>query len=167
VAEQLRFEQIRRERRSVERDESLVRARAVPMQRASNELFTRTGFARDQHRHARTRQPTDRTEDFLHRRRLTEHLRNAPCLAHVVVRAYLLFGGTPHQIDGLIDVERLRQIFECAALIGRDGTVQVRMRGHHDDGQLRLAVADLAQQIESAASRHAHVGDQHIGPIAS
>jgi hypothetical protein len=48
------------------------------MQRAGNELFAGARLAGDQHGHARARQPPDRTEDFLHRRRLSEHLGNAP-----------------------------------------------------------------------------------------
>jgi hypothetical protein len=33
----------------------------------------------------------------------------------------------------LINVEWFRQVFEGAALIGRDCAVEIRMRRHHDD----------------------------------
>ena len=79
----------------------------------------------------------------------------------------LLLGCATHEVHGLIDVEGLRQIFERAALISRDRAVEIGVRGHHDDGQFRLAVANLGQQLETAAARHANVGDQHVGSIAA
>ena len=168
VAEQLGFEQVRGERRRVQRDERLVRARAVTMQRACDELLAGAGFAGDQHRHARARQAADGAKHFLHRRRLAEHFRNAARFARRLssTRTRLL-SGAAHQIDRLIDVERLRQIFERAALIRGDGAVEIGMRGHDDDRQLGLAVANLGQQLEAAAARHADVGDQHVGSIAA
>ena len=72
-----------------------------------------------------------------------------------------------HEIDGLIDVERLRQIFERTALVRSDCAVEIGMRGHDDDRQLRLRVANLLQQLEAAAAGHADVGDQHVGPVAA
>jgi hypothetical protein len=53
VSEQLRLEQIRRDRRRVQCDKWSGRARAVPMQSCSDELLARAGFARDEHGHAR------------------------------------------------------------------------------------------------------------------
>jgi len=67
----------------------------------------------------------------------------------------------------LIDIERLGQIFERAALICRDGAVQIGVRCHHDYRQLGLAITNLGEQFETAASGHANVGDQHIGTIAT
>ena len=52
---------------------------------------------------------------------------------------------TPDEIDRLIDIERLREILEGAALVGGNRTVEIRMCGHHDDGQLGLAVANLGE----------------------
>ena len=52
VPEQLGLQQVRGERRSVERNEGLRRARAVSMQRACVELLAGARLAGDQHRHA-------------------------------------------------------------------------------------------------------------------
>ena len=74
VAEELGLEQVLRDGRRVDRDERPRRARAVPMQRARDELLARARLAGDEHRGVRLRQAADRAEHFLHRRRLAEHL---------------------------------------------------------------------------------------------
>jgi hypothetical protein len=45
--------------------------------------------------------------------------------------------GPAHQVDGLVDVEGLGQVFEGAALEGRNGGVEVGIGGHDDDRQVR------------------------------
>jgi hypothetical protein len=152
-------------RRGVQRDEGLVGARAVPVQRTGDEFLAGARFTGDQHRHAGARQPADRAKHLLHRGRLAQHLRNPRG------RRRRLFGasshlvrGAAHQVHRLVDVERLGQVFERAALVGRDGAVQVGVRRHHDDGQLGLLARHLgAQQLQARLARHADVGHQHIG----
>ena len=79
----------------------------------------------------------------------------------------LLRGGATHEFDGLVDVERLWQVLESAALVGRHGAVEIGMRGHDDHGQLRPARADFVEQVESALARHADIGHEHVGFFAS
>ncbi len=167
VTEQFGLEQIRSECGRVQRDEGLAGARAVTMQGAGDQFLARAGFAGDQHGHAGARQPADGAKHFLHRRRLSQHFGNAARFGADFFDAFLLLGCATHQVDGLIDVERLRQVFEGAALVRGDGAVEIRVRRHHDHRQLRLAVVNLGQQFEAAAAGHANVGDQHIGSIAS
>src|SRR5690606_29502045 len=69
MSEQLGFEQLARYGGCVQSDERLARARAVLVQSAGDELLARAGLTGDQHRHARAREPTDRAEHLLHRRR--------------------------------------------------------------------------------------------------
>ncbi|ABA47527.1 hypothetical protein BURPS1710b_2767 [Burkholderia pseudomallei 1710b] len=163
VAEQLGFEQILRDRRRVQRDERAVRAWAVPVQRARDELLAGARFARDQHRRGRMRQPADRAEHVLHRGRLAEHLGR---LGELVVvghaAAQALFDRAPDQLDRLVDVERLREIFERAALKRRHRAVQIRERRHDDDGQPRQPVVHRLQQLEPRAARHPDVGHEHL-----
>ena len=167
VTEQLRLEQVGGERRGVERDERLGRARTVPMQRPRHELLARAGLAGDQHGHARTRQSPDRAEDLLHRRRVAEHLRDAARFARGGLRAMNLRRGAAHQLDRLVDVERLRQVFERAALVRRDGAVEIGVRRHHDHRQSRPLAADLLEQVEAAAAGHADVGHEHVRLLAA
>ena len=166
VAEQLRFEQVGRERRRVERDERLRGARAVPVQRARHEFLAGARLARDEHRHAGAREAADRAEHLLHRRRVAEHLGDAPRLDGRGRGAVALHGRAPHEFDGLVDVEGLRQVLEGAALVGRDRALEVGMRRHHDHRQARPLAADFLEQVEPAAPGHADVGDQHVRLLA-
>jgi hypothetical protein len=162
VAEQLGLEQLGRNRRSVQRNERLVRARAVLVQCTRGELLAGTRLARDQHVHARARQAADGAEHLLHRRRAAEQLRDRRRRHRTLDAAHAGSGGALDQIDGLVDVEGLGKIFEGAALVGRDRAAQVRVRRHDDDRQLRMGIMDPAQQIESRLSGHPNVGNQHI-----
>ena len=166
VPEQLGLEQVCSERGRVQRDERLGRARAVAMQRARHQFLACAGFTRDQHRHARTREPPDRAEHFLHRRRVPEHLGDAPRFGGGF-HGVLLRRRPAHELDGLVDVERLGQVFECAALVRGHRAVEVRVRGHHDHRQFRPARAHVFEQFESALAGHADVGDQHVRLAAS
>ena len=141
VAEQLRLEQLGGDRRGVERDERLVRARDCVVQRARDQLLAGARFAGDQHRHARARQAADGAEHLLHRGRLAEQLAESSRLGCGLRAAAALRwrAARAHELDGLVDVERLRQVFERAALVGGHRAVEVRVRGHHDDRQRRVA----------------------------
>ncbi len=133
------------------------------MQGARDQFLAGARLARDQHRHAGARQPADGAEHLLHRRRLAENLGNRTDLRFRQRGIRALVRGTPHQVQRMIDVEGFGQIFEGAALIRGDRAVQVRMRRHHDHGQARARAVDLLEQIQTVASRHADIGDEHIG----
>jgi hypothetical protein len=165
VSEQLGFEQLRRNRRRVERDEWLALPRAVLVQRAGHQLLAGARFAGDEYRHARTRETSDRAKHLLHRRRLAQQLGDLRRLRRRILAAARGLTRTAHQLDGLVDVERLRQILEGAAFIRRHRARQIRMRGHHDDRQRGMSGAHFAQQIYAGSARHADVGEQHVGRI--
>ena len=80
----------------------------------------------------------NRAKHFLHGWRLADNRRQTCAADRGILFERLIArpGRTPYEVHGLIDIERLRQIFECAALIGRHGAVQIRMRRHDDDGQI-------------------------------
>jgi hypothetical protein len=69
VAEQFGLHQVARDRGHVQRDEGRAGARAVPMQRARDQLLAGAGLAVDQDGDVRARQPADGAEHLLHRRR--------------------------------------------------------------------------------------------------
>ena len=167
MAEQFRFQQVRGEGGGVERDEGLVRARAMAVQSSRHEFLARARFARDQNRHAGARQSADRSEHLLHGCRLAQKLGDAAPGGLRVGRQIGLLRGTAHKVDRLVDVEWLGQIFECAALIGRNRGVQIRMRGHDDDRQSGARDLDFLEQVQAAAAGHADIGHEHIGRIAA
>ncbi len=76
-------------------------------------------------------------------------------------------GGALDQVDRLVDVERLGQVLEGAALIGRHGTAEIGVRRHHDDRQFGMGVVHPPQQIETRLPGHADVGDQHVGCVVA
>ena len=136
---------------------------AVPVQRTRDELLAGAGLAGDEHGGARLRQPSDRAKDLLHRGRLAQHLRRA-ARRRLDRRLRGRFRHrAPDERHGMIDVERLRQVFEGAALEGRDGAVQVRVRGHDDHGKARKALLHLVEEREPRLARHPDVRDEHAG----
>ena len=145
VAEQLGLEQVLRNRRGVDRDERPRRARAVPVQRARDELLAGARFAGDEHRRARLRQAADRAKHLLHRRRLAEDLGRVRDVGGRRRRVPRLVERAPNQRHRVVDVERLRQVFERAALERGDRAVEVRVRGHDDDRHLRMALLHLVR----------------------
>ena len=146
MAEQFRFQQIRGEGGRVERHEGLARARTMAVQSARHEFLARARFARDQNRHAGAGQSADRAEHLLHGYRLAQKLRDAAPRGLSVGRQIGLLRGAAHEVDRLVDVKGFGQVFECAALIGRDRCVQIRMRGHDDDRQSGARDLDFLEQ---------------------
>ena len=167
VAEQLGFHQILGDRGHVERDERVPATRAVLVQRLGDALLAGARFAIDQHRDVRLRQPADRPEHLLHRRRFTDDL-GGQTLRHRRGRTPLagVRHPAPNQRQRIVDIERLGQVFERAPLIGRHGTVQVGVRRHHDHGKVGMHLADFCHQIEPVEPRHANVGQQHVRRVA-
>ncbi len=132
VAEQFGFQQVLRYRRGVDRDERRRGARAVPVQRARDQLLAGARFAGDQHRRVRMRQPSDRAKNFLHRRRLPEHL---GCVGDRL-RAEPPSPGLRRSRGGSARPRDRRRTAwagtRSPALERRDGAVEIRVRGHDD-----------------------------------
>ena len=162
VAEQLGLEQVLRDRRSVDRDERLGRARAVPVQCTRDQFLAAARLAGDQHGRMRLRQAADRAEHLLHRRRLAEDLGGGGRLFRALGLAHALVDRTPDQLDRVVDVERLGQVFERAALECGDRALEVGVGGHHDHRHLRVLGLDPLQQVQARGSRHADVADHHL-----
>ncbi len=70
--------------------------------------------------------------------------------------------GAPDECDSLINIERLRQIFEGASLIRGDGTSEIRVSRHDNDGQRRPRVANLLQELQARLTGHPYIGDEHV-----
>jgi hypothetical protein len=162
VPEQLALEQVLRDRRRVDRDERTRGARAVTVQRARDELLAGPRFAGDQHGRVRLRQPPDRPEHLLHRRRLAEDFRRLRAGRLDRRHDRRLAGRAANERDRVVDVERLGQVLERAALERLHGAVEVRVRGHHDDRDVRKALLDLGEQRDARLARHPDVGDEHL-----
>ncbi|MNF85416.1 hypothetical protein D3C84_678090 [compost metagenome] len=164
VAEQLGFHQVFGDRRHVQRDERRGGPRAVAVQGVGDQLLAGAGFAVDQHGDIGVGEPADGAKHLLHGRRLADDFRGARLLdgrlqALLLLRVLI---GALDQGDRFIDVERLGQVLEGAALIGRHCAVQVGMGGHDDHRQARVQLADPRQQFQAAGAGHADVRDDHV-----
>src|SRR6185436_18109774 len=109
VAEELGLEQVLRHRRGVDGDEWLGRACTMAVQGARDKLLSGSRLAGNENGRARLREPADRAEDLLHRRRLAEDLLRG---AHRLGRlrfAPALVERAPDELHRLVDVEGLRQ----------------------------------------------------------
>src|SRR5262249_44924108 len=132
VAEKLGLEEVLRHRRGIDGDEWLGRTRTVPVQGAGDKLLAGAGFARDEDGHCRLREPADRAEDFLHRRGVAENLGRLGERLGGFRLAPALVERAADQLDRLVDVEGLRQVFVGAALERGHRAIQVGVSGHYD-----------------------------------
>ncbi len=103
---------------------------------------------------------------FLHGRCLAKNLRCQRLGCRCTMLGRHLFQSTAHQRNGLIDVERLGQVFERASLKRRDGGIKVGIGGHDDDRQIGMILLHLPEQIEAARPGHANIRHQHARRIA-
>ncbi len=166
VAEQLGLQQVLGDGGGVDGHEGAARHGRVLVQRARHQFLARARLARDQHRDLALAEPADGAKDVLHGRRLAQHLglQRGLCLGHVLAQAFL--DGAADELHRLGQVEGFGQVLEGSALEGRDGTVQVGVRGHDDDGQAGLLGADLLEQFQAGAAGHADIADQHLWWLA-
>ncbi len=166
VTEELRLEQLRGDRRRVQRDERRVRARRVVVQGPRDELLAGARFAGNQHSHARARQPADRLEHVLHRGRLADDPRRRLRLGLLCRAARSLPRRARYELHRFVDVERLRQVLERAALVRGHRAVQVGVRRDHDHRDIGIGPREPLHELEAAHIGHSNVGHEHVGPIA-
>ena len=145
---------------------ALCRRRALRIQRACDELLSRSALARDQHRAVACGK-------LLHR---AQHLPHGGADADDLVRAVDLgaqfahfarerptLGRTPDGDHQPFRVDRLRQVVVRPRLDGGDGILDGAVRGRHDDlglGSLRVNRLEQARAVERAL--HPNVGDHDI-----
>src|SRR5262249_36911942 len=126
VAEELGFEQVLGHRCSVDRDERLLGARTMTVQRARHKLLSGSRLSGDEHRSARLREPSDRAKHFLHRRRLAENLLRLEVGLYRMRLAAAFVERAPDELDRLVDVERFRQVLVRTPLERCNGRIEIR-----------------------------------------
>ena len=73
--------------------------------------------------------------------------------------------GPLHHLAQLVEVDRLEQILEGAALHGLDGRLGGGVGGDDDDRQARIDLADAVEDLQARHVRQAHVEDDRVGPL--
>ena len=165
VAEQLALDQLARDRRHVERHERSFATLAVVVQRARHQLLAGARFARDHDREVGRHQPGQRAVDLLHGRRTADQRQALALLRRLrsaLHRRRRRRQRAVHDRDQLVQVERLGQIFEGAALGGAHRGEQRRLRAHDDDAQIGPELADARHEVEAVLVGHHHVGDDEL-----
>ena len=135
-----------------------------------NQLLAGTGLAVDQYRDGRAGQTSYGAEHLLHGRRLADDLGGVVGDLQLLASFVALFAqvgfGSVHQGNGFIHIERLGQVFEGAALVGVNGTVQIGVGGHDDDRQIGLLLLNEVQQGETIDPRHTDIGKDYFRGFA-
>ena len=166
VAEQLGLEDRLGDRGAVDRDERALRARAVVVERAREQLLAgaalaeqqhgrlaRRGLHHDVHRAApRERRADDRAAALLGELRLE---------AAVLDEQRLLLERVAHDPDDVRALERLGDEVVRAFLHRVDGGLDGAVRGHQHDLGLGRDRLRRAEQVHAARLRHHQVGEQH------
>src|SRR5882762_389714 len=157
VPEELRFQKVFWHCRGIYCDEWLVCARAVTVQRARDELLACPGLAGDQNCGARLRQAADCAEHLLHRLCLPEDIRRAGQRLLGFVLPHALAQCPTDELDRLVNVEWLWQIFERATLERRHRRLQIGVRSHDNDRKIGETLLYGLQQFQARGAGHADV----------
>ena len=142
------------------------RRRAVIVQRARHQFLAGAALAVDHHRQVGGREPRDGAVDLLHRRAAADQRQLLVGVARPAGGACGVGGrrgqrAADHR-EQFLQIERLGQILERAALRRLHRRHQRRLRAHHHDAQIGPDAADARDQIEAVLVRHHHVGDHQI-----
>jgi hypothetical protein len=168
MTEQLRLDQLARDRRHVDGDERPVAALAVFMQRAGDELLASAGLARDHHGQIGLREAGEHAVDVLHRGTAADERQAFARLCREPLGPFARLGErAAHHRDEFVEVEGLGQIFVSAALGRGDRGHEGVLRAHHDDGEIGPKLLHPRNEVEGALVGHQHVGDDEVAlPLA-
>ena len=166
MAKQFGLQQVLRDGRRVDGHERPVGHGRVLVQRARHQLLARARFAGNEHRDHALAQPADGAKHILHGRRLAQHFGSGSLALFGHLFALAFFDRAADQLHRFGQIKRLGQVFKRATLEGRDGTIQIGIRRHDDDGQARLHLTHFFQQLQTRAAGHANVADQHLGALS-
>src|SRR5204863_590351 len=160
VAEHLRFDEIARQRGAVDGDERLAAAppRALAMDRGGDQLLAGARLPGDQDARLRRCDARNQCAQLFHGR-TRSHQRIG--VAELLVQP-LVLGQRAAQRERAAQRdqhafgrERFLEELEGAELGGADRVGEVRLAAHHDDGDVRRALADLLERRETVgAGRH-------------
>ena len=171
VAEELALEERRCERGAVADDERPVAERREPVERARHELLARAALAGHKRGGGVAGEALDEGEHLEHALRA----RDDPFERHAALQA--LFEDPRAVLEVAFLEDRLQHPFEAAEVdrlldvVGRaeldclDRVLHGRVRAHEHELDVRVAVLQVAQQLEPAHPGHADVGQDHVNRL--
>ncbi len=168
VPEELRFEQVHGNRTGVDGHKGLVRARGCGVNRLGDEFLARSAFAVDQHGRARWRHLADQVEHGEHLVAFADDVGKVVALLQRALELDVFFAQAA-AFDGLRDLHeqfivgpRFGDVVLRAALERGPRHVDRAVGRDQDDGKMRVAPVDFAQQIEAIAVGQADVEQEKI-----
>ena len=148
--------------------------RAGCVKGAGHQSLAGAGFAGDEHRRRLVQRGN--LPDLLHHRRQRRGAPQDPGEGHLagrpasIVGELLLhqrgFAGPVGQQLQLLQIHRLLHVVEGAELDRLDRALDGAVRGHDDDRDGGIELADPSEQLDAAHAGKAHIGEHHIGPEA-
>src|SRR6185436_7362276 len=172
MAEEFRFEQFGRKIRGVHGDERLVRAQALVMNRARDQLFAGAALSGDQHGASGRRDLFYERKYFTHLLAASDDLaRHGAAFESLSQRAPLFVfpaaanpGG--NELENFAVVEWLAYAGERASLHGGDGGIKRSVCGDHHDHRFAIEFEYFFECSQAAHSGHRHIEqDQINGPL--
>ena len=164
VAEQLRLDQFRWDRRHVDGDERAVLPVSETVDGFRHQFLAGAGFAENQNRQVVLEEAGDHPVDVLHRRAAPDQRQ-----AFLVHRGFdrldiLRFQRLPDHLDQFVEVERLGQIFEGPGFRRPYRCIQRVLGGDDDDRDVRVSRLDAAQRGNAVtlALAEADIGKQQV-----
>jgi hypothetical protein len=168
VAEQLRLEQLARDRAAVDRDERPLRAAAGAVDAARHQLLAGAALARDEHVRVRRRHLAHQVVHALDAGRLADDpavgvgLAQAALEQRVLAPDASLAERARHRVQEVVVVERLDDVVDRAVAQRLDGALDRRVARHQDDRDLAVDLAQPADRVEPRRIRQLEIGDDQI-----
>ena len=169
VAEERRFEQVRRQVAGVDRDERALGARRVGVDGARDQLLAGAALALDQNRRSARRRLDDQVEHLPHPRAAADDVRElVVALLDVLAQVAVLVDQPPplHRVadddEHFVVLERLGDVVERAALHRRDRALDRRVGGDDDDREVLVDPLQLVERRDAVEARHHDVDDRRV-----
>jgi hypothetical protein len=168
VPEQLRLEQLGRQRSAVHGHEGAVAAAALPVDRACNQLLARAGLSTDEHRGRRVSDPAHEVVHSTHRGRSADQLvealvprQLAPEVPHLPLQGAPLESAVDRPAQ-VVHRDRLRQVVRSAELYRLDGGADGSDGSDEDHLQAGVEVLESLEHFHPLHAREAHVEEAHV-----
>ena len=173
VAEQLGFEERLGECAAIDGDEGLFGARAILVDGARDEFFSRAAFAGDEHAAGLWRDGLNQVEDLAHLRAGADDVveaRKAADLAPENAGLFLQFDVLGNLCDRLAQFIDESVAFDDVAvgaeIDGIDGRGERGNAGNQDEDGLRRNFAGKAEQVHTAHVAHIDIGDDDVEKLS-
>ena len=168
VAEQFAFQQRLRDGRAIHRDERLVGAFAVLVNRPRHQFLARAGFAANEHGDGSGGHTPDFLVDGLHGAAVADDgglggvgFAHFQWLGHEAAAGH----GFGDEIEQFAHIKRFEEIVVGAKLGGFNGGFGRAESSHHDDGKFRLGGVELLDQFEAGQAWHLQIGEHYIARV--